>query len=359
MREMQIRPAPAARQMDIFFDAGSYSAFPSVVKLSDEELVLSFRQAPWEGTVVHVHPRSIITVIRSYDGGKNWDCPAAAQVAAGGGQELGLINLGGGHIGGALAWHEVVPLREQERTGIHKIYETECSFRTPGSWWAWSDTHGLSWNPGHIVFVGAHTMPCAPPLRLSDGAILYPAYGEINSGDLQRYSTYIYRSQDEGATWSQPTVMVQGAPDARTYHEPVVIETQPGHLRALHRIEDVQVGTHGAFWTNESRDNGHTWSEPQDTGILSGACPRLLKLRDGRLLLTFGRRFEPCAIRAMLSEDGGQTWGDTAWIVRETPNGNQGYTSSVEFDDGLIFTATYAENASGVTGIVGTFWQLP
>jgi hypothetical protein len=61
----------------------------------------------------------------------------------------------------------------------------------------------------------------------------------------------------------------------------------------------------------------------------------------------------------MLSEDGGQTWGDTAWTIREMPNGNQGYTSSVELDDGLIFTTTYGENAESVTGIVGTFWQLP
>ncbi len=61
----------------------------------------------------------------------------------------------------------------------------------------------------------------------------------------------------------------------------------------------------------------------------------------------------------MLSSDGGQTWGETAWVIREAPNGNQGYTSSVEFDDGLIFTATYMENEQGVTGIVGTFWRLP
>ena len=359
MREIQVLPAPDARQTDIFFDAGSYSAFPNVVKLDADELVLSFRQAPWEGTVIHVHPRSIITVIRSYDGGQSWDCANAVQVAAGGGQELGLIDLGGGRIGGALAWHEVVPGREQKRTGIRKLYEIEHSFRTPGSWWVWSDTYGLTWNPGHILFVGVRTMPCAPPLRLSDGTILYPAYGEVNSGDLMQYSTYIYRSADDGATWSAPTVMAQGAPQTRTYHEPVVIEIKPGHLRALHRIEDVAVGTPGEFWTNESFDNGHTWTEPQATGILSGACPRLLKLRDGRLLLTFGRRFEPCAIRAMLSKDGGQSWGDTAWVIREAPNGNQGYTSCVEFDNGLIFTATYMENEASVTGIVGTFWRLP
>jgi Neuraminidase (sialidase) len=115
----------------------------------------------------------------------------------------------------------------------------------------------------------------------------------------------------------------------------------------------------GCFWSNVSEDNGVTWSEPENTNIRSGACPRLLKLSDGRLLLTFGRRCPPYGIRAMLSKDGGATWGDTAWILRELDNSNQGYTSSVELGDGRIFTVSYAENDEETTGIIGTFWDLP
>jgi len=96
-----------------------------------------------------------------------------------------------------------------------------------------------------------------------------------------------------------------------------------------------------------------------DTGIVSGACPRLLKLADGRILLTFGRRAAPYGIRAMLSGDGGQSWGQTAYVIREAANWNQGYTSSLALDGGRILTATYMQNAAGVTGIVGTFWRLP
>jgi hypothetical protein len=61
----------------------------------------------------------------------------------------------------------------------------------------------------------------------------------------------------------------------------------------------------------------------------------------------------------MLSADGGQSWGDTAWVVRETPDSDQGYTSSIELADGRILTTSYAKNAAGVTGIVGTYWHLP
>ena len=85
----------------------------------------------------------------------------------------------------------------------------------------------------------------------------------------------------------------------------------------------------------------------------------MLRLVDGRLLLTFGRRCPPFGIRAMISDDGGTTWGDTAWILAPLNNGNQGYTRSVELGNGRILTVSYAENHEGVTGIIGTFWDLP
>lgn len=96
-----------------------------------------------------------------------------------------------------------------------------------------------------------------------------------------------------------------------------------------------------------------------DTGIISGACPRLLRLSDGRLLLTYGRRQAPFAIRAMLSADGGKSWGDSAYIVREAPNGDQGYTSTIELGGGRVLTVSYMQNDAGVTGIVATDWRLP
>jgi len=67
------------------------------------------------------------------------------------------------------------------------------------------------------------------------------------------------------------------------------LELAPGHLFGLHRVADPQ-GPQGLFWRNESFDSGQTWTTPEPTAIRSGACPRPRKLRDGRLLLTDGRR---------------------------------------------------------------------
>ena len=135
------------------------------------------------------------------------------------------------------------------------------------------------------------------------------------------------------------------------------MELDSGHLRAMHRVETERGGSDRCFGTNESLDGGRTWKEPENTGILSGACPRLLQLRDGRLLLTYGRRFEPFGIRAALSADGGATWDGTEWLLRPGRNADLGYTSSVELDNGEVLTTSYMQNARGVTGIVGTFWR--
>lgn len=131
--DFSYRSAPKPQQTQIFYDRFSHSAFPHVIRLEGDELLLAFRQAPREHRVRHTHPRSIITLIRSADGGQTWDNHNASQMAAGGGQELGLIYLGNGKVGGALAAHEVVPMHEGVRSGFSQVHQHEYPFRNVGS----------------------------------------------------------------------------------------------------------------------------------------------------------------------------------------------------------------------------------
>lgn len=366
------RPAPAARQTRLFYDADSYSAFPHVIRMEGDELLVAFRQAPRVEGIRHTHPRSIITLIRSYDLGETWEAGAASQMGAGGGQELGLIYLGDGKVGGALAAHEVVHWHETERISFRDPPRKEYpyvggspdtgvppfAYSNVGALWCWSDNYGLTWRLEHAILVGEAAQACAPPVRTADGTLLIPAYVSLG-GDPN--SSVLYRSHDGGATWSEGTVMARGSAGTRDYNEPAVIEIEPGHLLGLHRTTTGDREARSLFWQNDSRDAGATWSRPAPTAIQSGACPRLLKLRDGRLLLTYGRRLPPYGLYASISDDGGRSWGRTSWLVRKTPEAalaDQGYTSSIQLDDTRIFTTSYAQ-WRGVTGITGTFWELP
>ena len=351
----EFNKAPKARQSRIYSDARSYSAFPHVVQMEGDELLLAFRQAPRHPAGVrHTSPRSIITVIRSKDSGQSWETAEPAQLAGGGGQEFGLLYLGGGRVGGALAAHEVFPEEEAERSGVPWTHPREYPFRSVGAVWCWSDNYGLTWRVDRTILVGPRVLACAPAIRLLDGTLMIPAYGALGRAKIG--SSVLYHSDDEGSTWSEGIDIARGTPKSRAYQEPVLMELAPGHLLSMLRVSDPE--NPGVFWRCESTDSGRSWSRPQPTGILSGACPRLLKLRDGRLLLTYGRRFEPYGIYAHLSEDGGQNWG-RAWQLRPAPDTDHGYTSSLEFDDGRILTTTYGKNARRITGITGTFWSLP
>ena len=350
------RRAPGARQADILFDARMYTAFPHVVRLDGDELLMAFRQAPREEWIRHTHPRSVITVIRSPDLGESWNIDGASQLGAGGGQEFSLIYLGKGMVGGALAMHEVVHAEEAKRAGVPWRAPREHAFGNTGAYWCWSRNYGLTWRLHDVVLIDSDIQPSAPPIRLKDGSLLCPAYG--SRGRSEVYDSTLYRSEDGGATWSEAVMVAKGSARTRGYCEPALLELEPGHVLAVHRIERVKTGVRGYFWTNESRDGGVTWSKPAPTNILSGACPRVLELQDGRVLLTYGRRFEPYGVYASLSEDGGETWSEEL-LLRKARNGDQGYTSSLEIEPGRVFTACYAQDRRGTTGITGTFWNLP
>lgn len=355
MDSFTFRKAPRARQTRIYSDSGSYSAFPHVIQMEGDELLLAFRQAPKHPSGVrHTHPRSLITVIRSPDGGQTWATDDAAQLAAGGGQELGLVYLGKGRVGGALAAHEVFPESEAERSGVPWTHPKEYPFRSVGALWCWSDNYGLTWRVDRTILLGHRMQACAPPVQLRDGTLMVPAYGTL--GRSKTGSSVLFRSTDGGATWSEGIVIARGTPATRAYQEPVLMELSSGRLLSMLRVSDPK--NPGIFWRCESDDGGMTWSKPVSTGILSGACARLLQLRDGRLLLTYGRRFEPYGIYATISDDGGHSWGETLQL-RPAPDGDHGYTSSIEFDDGRILTTTYGKDKRGTTGITGTFWNLP
>ena len=131
-RSISVQSPPAVRQTDVLFDPSQYTAFPHVLKLEGHELLMAFRQAPRQERVRHTHPRSVITVVRSYDSGETWDTENAGQLAAGGGQEFAPIYLGKGQIGGLLAMHEVVPVKKSRRASIPHQHKHEYPFANVG-----------------------------------------------------------------------------------------------------------------------------------------------------------------------------------------------------------------------------------
>jgi predicted neuraminidase len=92
-----------------------------------------------------------------------------------------------------------------------------------------------------------------------------------------------------------------------------------------------------------SRDQGESWemlgNVATDVGV--GNPPSLIKLRDGRLAISYARREEPFGMRARISDDNGRTWSPP--IILRTDGGNHdiGYPASVQRADGKVVTIYY------------------
>ena len=108
-----------------------------------------------------------------------------------------------------------------------------------------------------------------------------------------------------------------------------------------------------------SADAGLTWTfvttAVSDTG--RGNPPSLVKLRDGRLAVTYGYRAEPYSIRARISRDGGETWDAERILRADAADWDLGYPRSVQRPDGKIVTVCYYNDRSAVERyIAATIW---
>ena len=66
-----------------------------------------------------------------------------------------------------------------------------------------------------------------------------------------------------------------------------------------------------------------------------------MRLQDGRLLMTYGYRRNPLGVQARVSEDSGETWSDPIVLYGDAIDGDLGYPSTVQLDDGSLFTIWY------------------
>ena len=170
--------------------------------------------------------------------------------------------------------------------------------------------------------------------------ILPPTDRESVTETLFRQRTFVVSSTDDGRSWdylSTVAVPRAGDPAGEGFTEPAILHLGEGRLLCVMRT-----GNFTPMFASWSDDWGKTWSEPVYTGLDRGLDPKLLKLRDGRVLLSYGLRFPAgtrirprkrgALIRFALSEDGGRTWESAT--VAEGMGSN--YSSVFELEPNLI-----------------------
>jgi sialidase-1 len=201
-----------------------------------------------------------------------------------------------------------------------------------GEWVIRSTDGGKSWSARIPTIVNSPH----GPIQLKDGRLLY-AGKQLWTGDKK---VGVAESKDDGLTWQWlaeiPTR--KGDDAAKAYHELHAVEAADGTLIA--QIRNHSAANKGETLQSESKDGGKTWSEPHSIGVW-GLPSHLLRLRDGRLLMTYGHRRKPYGNQARISKDNGKIWGEAMIISGDGIGGDLGYPSTVELADGTLLTVWY------------------
>jgi len=373
--------ATGARYTVLYEDAHSYCAHPHVTRAANGDLLVVFNRAPRRPFILHPpeDPQYQNLLMRSSDDGASWSAPEIVPSYDVHGTECaGLTTLRNGTVllnqwrfrwlplGLARRLAGTMPIDFPDRfmrgwlsspehdTAAYRSIPVEQLApwaRGPGETLVHlSDDHGVSFTRSVRLdtapFSGGYGMRGA--CELANGDVLLPL------SDIPNWRVvFTVRSHDGGLTW-EPPVKVAEQPGSE-FEEPTLIETAPGRLLMVLR-------DNGTRWLHQvmSRDGGESWSEPRRLPI-GGYPAQLLRLADGRLLMTYGWRFPDLGIRGVLSRDGGESW-DTEHTIRiraGLPSKNLGYPATLSAEDGKLLTVYYGENLEGVTCIMSTRWPVP
>lgn len=194
----------------------------------------------------------------------------------------------------------------------------------------------------------------ALPARCPDGGISIP-FGDILPGKdgklrVAVYSagkamvdvdgsdaTYIFRSDDDGYTWAEPVPL----DPERARNETAIFHLGEGRWLAAARHSDL-----GLY---HSDDDAHSWKFVGPVTNKAELPGHLMRLRDARILLTYGDRTRDAkGVEVRLSNDEGKTWGEPIRLLDF--QGDGGYPSSVQLEDGTVLTAYYASAIEGHKG---------
>ena len=195
---------------------------------------------------------------------------------------------------------------------------------------------------------------------------------------------WLWRSDDRGKTWQKtPKVIIAGYYDNVDgfFSEDFTYRTQSGKL--LHWI---RVGPPSLMYSMkdericptsddsgdrsmicESYDDGRTWINLRSFGDYGMMYFRPLRLRDGRLLLTFTQRaiFYPIGLQAIISYDDGETWDfkhDRIIIEGKTPWGSAsggGFGNTLQLNDGSLISGYTYCGEDGRIHLEVVRWTLP
>jgi sialidase-1 len=323
-----------------------YHGWPTLARRKSGELLVVCSG----GREQHVCPFGRVELMVSRDYGATWGWPQVVLDSAGDDRDAGVLETARGSLlittFTSLAYEPILRAAKAKKRGEPGAWPAERLARwqlahnrlTPeqrkanlGCWMIRSTDGGLTWSPRSSTIVNSPH----GPVQLSDGRLLY-AGKELWTAE---HRVGVCESSDDGQTWRWLAAIPPRPGDsAAEYHELHAVEAGDGRLIA--HIRNENKANYGETLQSESADGGKTWSVPRSISVW-GLPSFLLRLKDDRLLMTYGHRRNPLGNQARVSTDHGRTWSDPLIISSDGASGDLGYPSTVQLADGSLLTAWY------------------
>jgi hypothetical protein len=315
-----------------------YSGWPTLARRRNGQLLLVCSG----GREAHVCPFGRVELMTSNDEGKSWTWPRTLLDSATDDRDAGVVETAKGSLlvttftslayaptlDRAMDWPAE---RLASWKAAHNRMTAEQRKKDVGVWMIRSTDNGASWSARYDCLVNSPH----GPILLADGRLLY-AGKELWTKE-QRNG--ICLSTDDGQSWKWLAEIPTRPGDQRKdYHELHAVESAKGrlivHIRNHNRNQERET------LQTESTDGGKTWTVPHPIGVW-GLPSHLLRLKDGRLLMSYGHRRKPFGVQARVSEDEGKSWSEPITLSDDGIGGDLGYPSTVQLKDGALLTVWY------------------
>lgn len=352
----------------VYEDARFYTAFPSIVRRPDGELLVAFRRAPerrafGEG-VSHTDANSYLVSVRSSDGGRTWSKEPQLIYAHpfGGSQDPCMVQLRDGTIlCTSYAW---APLISTAMEKLKQPITRHGNFAFLGGFLLRSSDGGRTWGdriiPPSCTGEANHDIFGARLPAYNRGAMcegrdgkLYWVVASSQTNAPARTSNHLLVSEDKGSTWKYSSVVA--ADEKVEFNEASIYETPRGDLVAFLRTANFGDATCIARSTDGGKS--FTWKEAGFRGHPHHA----LRLPDNQVLLVYGYRHRPFGIRArILNAECTDAAEAEEMVLREDGgNGDLGYPWATLVSENRVLVVYYFNKADGIRHIAGTFLDLP
>lgn len=359
----------------IYKDSLFYSAFPSVVKRPDGEILVAFRRAPdrrllGQQGISHTDPNSYVVMVRSRDG-ETWTKEPELIFAhsLGGSQDPCLLQLNDGTlICTSYVWSLIRPdadsILNRKITLVQGDAKHSPAFTFMGGYLVRSVDGGKKWKgPIYPASVPANIQVNAwgePLPAYNRGALyegkkgrIYWAVAAKDSDSPSKTSVYLMTSDDKGLSWNYSAPI---AIDKKiSFNETSIMGTPKGDLVAFLRTADMP---NEYSCIARSTDGGKSF-QWQSLGFY-GYPLHALKLPDNRVLLTYGYRHKPYGIRArILNPECTDFALAPEFVVRDDGgSGDLGYSWSEMLDQNRVMVVYYFNHNNGTRYIAGTIIEI-